>query len=1075
MLQAGPLLISEFMAVNDGNPVNGSIADEDGDFSDWIEIYNPSDAPVDLDGWYLTDDQTNLTQWAFPDITLESNDYLLVFASDKDRRIAAEPLHTNFKLTGDGEYLGLVQPDGVTVAHAFAPFPEQSSGVSYGLLEDPTIVEQALGELSFLVPTVDDAAMPWTTAGFDDSAWNAADGGPTVLITEAGTGADFFEIQNVSETEVVTAGWFVAVDKGTVGGINVRHDTLWDLPDVMAPGEVIYVTDSSADVEHYFGEGISWSNGGNGWVLLVDGDGHAVDFVTWRYSQSQVAELDLKDLNGHDIAFDQVGWQGAGVPTTSEYTLRRVANIDHDDASDFEFVSAVDDYGKQNPELTLPFARETISGIGYSTPPEAFGGTPDTDVGEEMQGSQSSLWVRFPFEVADRDELDSLGLQMRYSDGFVAYVNGQEVARRNAPEVVEWNSAATDSRTVEEALAVEYLDISACLDVVETGTNTLAIHALSAGVDDAELWVHPELVGASIRRFEREFAMPTPGAANTAGYVVINEIHYDPEPTTDRTEFIELVNNTNMPLDISGWQLADGVEYTFPYGTSIPARGFLVVAETPAAIGQKFGVTALGPWFGRLENAGERILLRDASGRIQDEVTYKSTFPWPIAAQGEGSSMELIHPDLDNDLGGSWRPSGYSALLSGELIDLENSLQGKPTPGRRNSVWSVDEPPQIRQVDHTPNQPTTGDPETGAPITVTAKVTDFNGVADVSLSYQLVMPGSYIPAWLALDTTTLFGNPTKPFDPNPAFEDPANWTTVAMRDDGAGGDMVAGDHIYTGQIPAQATNRTLVRYRITATDRDNVSARVPHLDDPSLNFAVYVYDGVPDYTAATRSVLGTGHTYDSQLLESLPVYSLITDAADMNQCLGYNTSDRIPKSNERARDRFNWEATFVYDGVVYDHARYRLRQANDRYGGAGKRSMRIRFPKGNFLQARDNYGNAYPEKWRTLNTGKMFDNKDVGNFGLTETLNSQLWNMVGVPAPWMHTFHFRVVDGVEEAPAGVNGQYYGDFWGMFLAIEDYDPRFLQAHDLPDGNLYKLASSPEFVGKFWLGKVSELVI
>ena len=80
----------------------------------------------------------------------------------------------------------------------------------------------------------------------------------------------------------------------------------------------------------------------------------------------------------------------------------------------------------------------------------------------------------------------------------------------------------------------------------------------------------------------------------------------------------------------------------------------------------------------------------------------------------------------------------------------------------------------------------------------------------------------------------------------------------------------------------------------------------------------------------------------------------------------------------------------------------------------------------------------------------MFDNKDVGNFGLTEQLNNGLWNRVGVPAPFVHTYHFRVIDSTNES-----SQYSGDFWGMFLAFEDYDTRFLQAHDLEDGNLYKL--------------------
>ena len=70
-------------------------------------------------------------------------------------------------------------------------------------------------------------------------------------------------------------------------------------------------------------------------------------------------------------------------------------------------------------------------------------------------------------------------------------------------------------------------------------------------------------------------------------------------------------------------------------------------------------------------------------------------------------------------------------------------------------------------------------------------------------------------------------------------------------------------------------------------------------------------------------------------------------------------------------------------------------------------------------------------------------------------MNQILWNLTGVPAPKTHWFHFRVVDGVEEAPAGPDGQYFGDFWGLNLALEDYDARFLKAHGLDDGNLYKL--------------------
>ncbi|MCX7428899.1 MAG: lamin tail domain-containing protein, partial [Planctomycetia bacterium] len=129
LLAAGPLLITEFLAVNETGTT-----DDNGDHSDWIEIHNPTVAPINLDGWYLTDDDNALTKWRFPAVTLAADGYLLVFASEKNRAIPTSPLHTNFKLDGDGEYLALVRPDGATIAHEYAPeFPAQGIDISYGL------------------------------------------------------------------------------------------------------------------------------------------------------------------------------------------------------------------------------------------------------------------------------------------------------------------------------------------------------------------------------------------------------------------------------------------------------------------------------------------------------------------------------------------------------------------------------------------------------------------------------------------------------------------------------------------------------------------------------------------------------------------------------------------------------------------------------------------------------------------------------------------------------------------------------------------------------------------------------
>jgi hypothetical protein len=113
-----------------------SIPDEEGAHSDWIEIANVGDVPINLDGWYLTDSFRRLTRWRFPAVSLAPAARLLVYASGKDRRDAGRPLHANFHLNERGEYLALVRPDGRTIAHEFLPkYPRLRGVVTYGLRE----------------------------------------------------------------------------------------------------------------------------------------------------------------------------------------------------------------------------------------------------------------------------------------------------------------------------------------------------------------------------------------------------------------------------------------------------------------------------------------------------------------------------------------------------------------------------------------------------------------------------------------------------------------------------------------------------------------------------------------------------------------------------------------------------------------------------------------------------------------------------------------------------------------------------------------------------------------------------
>jgi hypothetical protein len=121
------LVITEFMAENDN-----TLDDEDGDSSDWIEIFNAGTNTVNLSGWSLTDSQSS-PGWRFPATNMPVNSFIVVFASGKDRRIPGRPLHTDFKLNDTGDYLALLKPNG-TVQFAYSPtYPLQVPGISYGI------------------------------------------------------------------------------------------------------------------------------------------------------------------------------------------------------------------------------------------------------------------------------------------------------------------------------------------------------------------------------------------------------------------------------------------------------------------------------------------------------------------------------------------------------------------------------------------------------------------------------------------------------------------------------------------------------------------------------------------------------------------------------------------------------------------------------------------------------------------------------------------------------------------------------------------------------------------------------
>ena len=175
------VVISEFLADNG----NGS-RDLAGHRHDWIELQNTGSVAEDLGGWYLSDDPSRLTKFQFPSsgalTTLEPGERLLVYASGDNGEVGVVngELHTNFRLSQEPGYLGLVRSDGSTIESEFDLYPQQTTDISYGsgidIASHTTTSEVLVGDSSFLTvvsPTGPDAARDdhWKEIGYDDSGW----------------------------------------------------------------------------------------------------------------------------------------------------------------------------------------------------------------------------------------------------------------------------------------------------------------------------------------------------------------------------------------------------------------------------------------------------------------------------------------------------------------------------------------------------------------------------------------------------------------------------------------------------------------------------------------------------------------------------------------------------------------------------------------------------------------------------------------------------------------------------------------------------------------------------------------
>jgi hypothetical protein len=206
----------------------------------------------------------------------------------------------------------------------------------------------------------------------------------------------------------------------------------------------------------------------------------------------------------------------------------------------------------------------------------------------------------------------------------------------------------------------------------------------------------------------RELSSRTPGASNTAPLrreIVINEIMYNPISGNNDDEYIELYNRGTATVDLSGWRIEDGIRFTIPENTIIPADGYLVIAKNRTNLFAKYSNlnagNTVGDYNGNLSNSGERIALimpeftnrTNAQGTVTttmtwvlvNEVSYGSGRRWGEWSDGGGSSLELVDPRSDNTLAANWADSDESGKAPWTLIERTgiadlgmSSSQGTP-------------------------------------------------------------------------------------------------------------------------------------------------------------------------------------------------------------------------------------------------------------------------------------------------------------------------------------------------------------------------------------------------------------
>lgn len=658
-------VISEILASN-----IGGLRDEDGDSPDWIEIHHPGSGALSLEGWWLTDSEGNLTPWRFPAVTLAPDARLVVLASGKNRTNASASLHTGFKLSADGGYLALVKPDGRTVASEMRYGPQRRN-VSLGrarLLVPPWISEDASATLK--VPIDDSDGFRWTGGEepYGDAQWLPVRMGVGFDVSTADSGLvaywDFDAVANggiiadrsghnhpgTLRSSSLTAsgegrsgaagdravrftgqGWMevASAAQGMLDGAT-EHDTItisaWIRGDDTQPSnDSLFWAGSEGG-----GGGIRSLNAHLPWsdqVIYWDTAG-CCDPGNHRIS---VAETEPSLWRGqwNHYAFVKRGemkeiWQNgrllhSGVNVAHLTTIRSLY-LGSAGPGQGGYHGWIDDVAIWETALD-PAAMAALARGASPLQIRRLSAWFKTDVEGSVRGRSASAYVRIPFVIEDLGALDFLQLRVRYDDGFVAYLNGREVARRNAPPTPAFNSTAVIGRPDAEVPIMEEIELPDPATWLHPGTNLMAFHALNRAADDPDFLLQVELTGGRSLGL-RQFPEPTPGRPNgegVDGYVLEPQV----EPSRGFFENPVTVTISTGTANASLAYTTDG---------SVPSSIHGTVVASPSTTVRIARTTVL------------RAVAFQAGLATGDVVTHTYLFPDDVASQRRPADLPATWP-----------------------------------------------------------------------------------------------------------------------------------------------------------------------------------------------------------------------------------------------------------------------------------------------------------------------------------------------------------------------------------------------------------------------------------------------